>query len=155
MSAFSKCRHPARLLLHLGKYTWLTASLNLLNYKIIGVSKNFKNQLRPLVRPGSVNFCQNFWNLSHETVPLNLFFWTAGFSLIRAECFSCSLHVLYGSLGIVQLKILQKIQFKIDLLSYFEAVVYLSYAQNLIPPSPVHTVYIYHKIIKRKNGKQR
>jgi hypothetical protein len=37
MSVFSKknlglklslmCRHPARLLLHLGKYTWLTASL--------------------------------------------------------------------------------------------------------------------------------
>jgi hypothetical protein len=40
-----------------------------LDYKIIGASKKFKNQLRPLVRPGSVNFCQNFWNLSHETVP--------------------------------------------------------------------------------------
>jgi hypothetical protein len=33
--------------------------------------KNYKNQPRPLVRPSSVNFCQNFWNLSHETVPLN------------------------------------------------------------------------------------
>ncbi len=43
-----------------------------LNYKIIGAPKKFKNQLRPLDRPGSVNFCQNFWNLSHETVPLNL-----------------------------------------------------------------------------------
>ncbi len=32
--------------------------------------KNYKNQPRPLVRPSSVNFCQNFWNLSHETVPL-------------------------------------------------------------------------------------
>ncbi len=41
-----------------------------LNYKIIGAPKKFKNQLRPLDRPGSVNFCQNFWNLSHETVPL-------------------------------------------------------------------------------------
>ncbi len=32
--------------------------------------KKFKNQPHPLVRPSSVNFCQNFWNLSHETVPL-------------------------------------------------------------------------------------
>jgi hypothetical protein len=31
-----------------------------LHYKIIGASKKFKNQLRPLVRPGSVHFCQNF-----------------------------------------------------------------------------------------------
>ncbi len=44
--------------------------MNFLNYKIIGASKKFKNQLRPLVRPGSVNFHQNFWNISHETVPL-------------------------------------------------------------------------------------
>jgi hypothetical protein len=42
-----------------------------LNYKIIGASKKFKNQLSPLVRLGSVNFWQNFWNLSHETVPLS------------------------------------------------------------------------------------
>ncbi len=39
--------------------------------KIIGAPKKFKNQPRPLVRPSSVNFCQNFWNLSYETVPLN------------------------------------------------------------------------------------
>ncbi len=45
--------------------------MSFLNYKIIGASKKFKNQLRPLVRPGSVNFCQIFWNLSHETVPLS------------------------------------------------------------------------------------
>jgi hypothetical protein len=35
-----------------------------------GAPKNFNNQPRPLVRPSSVNFCQNFFNLSHETVPL-------------------------------------------------------------------------------------
>jgi hypothetical protein len=28
-------------------------------------------QLRPLVRPSSVNFWKNFLNLSHETGPLN------------------------------------------------------------------------------------
>ena len=44
--------------------------MNFLNYKIIGAPKKFKNQMRPLDRPGSVNFCQNFFNLSHETVPL-------------------------------------------------------------------------------------
>ncbi len=47
--------------------------MNFLNYKIIGAPKKFKNQLRPLDRPGSVNFCQNFWNLSRETVPLMSF----------------------------------------------------------------------------------
>ncbi len=31
-------------------------------------------------KPSSVNFCQNFWNLSHETVPLNIRFF-----LIRAS----------------------------------------------------------------------
>ncbi len=30
----------------------------------------FKHQSRPLVRSSSLNFGQNFWNLSHETVPL-------------------------------------------------------------------------------------
>jgi hypothetical protein len=35
----------------------------------MGAPKKFKNQLRPLVRPGSVNFCQNY--LSHETVHFN------------------------------------------------------------------------------------
>jgi hypothetical protein len=45
-----------------------------LHYKIIGAPKKFKNQPRPLVRPSSLNFSQNFWNLSHETVPLNNFF---------------------------------------------------------------------------------
>jgi hypothetical protein len=45
-----------------------------LNYKIIGAPKKFKNQLRPLVRPGTVNFGQNFCNLSHETVLLNTLF---------------------------------------------------------------------------------
>jgi hypothetical protein len=43
---------------------WIIKSLEPLKYS--------KNQLRPLVRPGSVNFGQNFWNLSHETVPLML-----------------------------------------------------------------------------------
>jgi hypothetical protein len=32
--------------------------------------ENSKNQPRPLLRPSSVNFCQNFVNLSHEIVPL-------------------------------------------------------------------------------------
>jgi hypothetical protein len=31
-----------------------------LHYKIIGASEKFKNHPRPLVRPSSVNFCQNF-----------------------------------------------------------------------------------------------
>jgi hypothetical protein len=38
--------------------------------KIIGAPKKFKNQPRPLVRPSSVNCCQIFENLSHETVNL-------------------------------------------------------------------------------------
>ncbi len=42
-----------------------------MNYKIIGAHKKFKNLPCPLVRPSSVNFCLNFWNLSHETVPLS------------------------------------------------------------------------------------
>ncbi len=29
-------------------------------------------QPRPLLRPSSLNCCQHFWNLSHETVPLNV-----------------------------------------------------------------------------------
>ena len=39
---------------------------------IIKSSEPLKNQkpAASLDRPGSVNFCQNFWNLSHETVPL-------------------------------------------------------------------------------------
>ncbi len=32
--------------------------------------KKFKHQPRPLVRSRSLKFGQNFWNLSHETVPL-------------------------------------------------------------------------------------
>jgi hypothetical protein len=32
--------------------------------------KKIKHQPRPLVRPSSVNFCQNLFNLSHERVPL-------------------------------------------------------------------------------------
>ena len=32
--------------------------------------KNVKHQPHLLDRPSSVNFCQNFWILSHETVPL-------------------------------------------------------------------------------------
>jgi len=31
-----------------------------LHFKIIGAPKKFKNQLRPLVRPDSVNFFLNF-----------------------------------------------------------------------------------------------
>ncbi len=34
--------------------------MNFLNYKIIGAPKKFKNQLRPLDRPGSVNFVNIF-----------------------------------------------------------------------------------------------
>jgi hypothetical protein len=40
--------------------------------KIRGVYGKFKNQPRPLLRPRSVNFRQHCWNLSHETVPLNI-----------------------------------------------------------------------------------
>jgi hypothetical protein len=40
-----------------------------LRFKIIEAPKKFKNQPRPLGRPSSVNFCQIFLNLSHETVP--------------------------------------------------------------------------------------
>jgi len=39
--------------------------------KSLEPTKNFKTQTSPLVRPSSVNFCQNFFNLSHETVPFN------------------------------------------------------------------------------------
>jgi hypothetical protein len=39
--------------------------------KSLEPTKNFKKQPRPLVRPSSVNFCHNFLNLSHETVPLS------------------------------------------------------------------------------------
>ncbi len=41
-----------------------------MQYKIIGAPKKFKNQPRPLVSTSSLNFSQNFCNLSHETVPL-------------------------------------------------------------------------------------
>jgi hypothetical protein len=44
--------------------------MNFLQYKINGAPKKFKNQQRPLVKPSSVNFSQNFLNLSRETVPL-------------------------------------------------------------------------------------
>ena len=40
--------------------------------KIRGASEKFKNQPPPLLRPTSVNFCQNCRNLSHETVPLKI-----------------------------------------------------------------------------------
>jgi hypothetical protein len=40
--------------------------------KSSGPPKNFKNQLSPLFWASSVNFCQNFFNLSHETVSLKL-----------------------------------------------------------------------------------
>ncbi len=40
------------------------------------------------------------------------FFWSAGCSLLRAECFSCSLDVLYGSLEISKLQFLIKKRFK-------------------------------------------
>ncbi len=42
----------------------------LFQLKIRGASEKFKNQPRPLLRPRYVHFCQHFWNLSHETVPL-------------------------------------------------------------------------------------
>jgi hypothetical protein len=34
--------------------------INFLYFKIIEAHKKFKTQPRPLVRPSSVNFCQNF-----------------------------------------------------------------------------------------------
>jgi hypothetical protein len=43
----------------------------LFQLKIRGASEKFKNQPRPLLRPRSINFCQQFWNLSRKTVPLN------------------------------------------------------------------------------------
>ncbi len=46
--------------------------MNFLQYKIVGAPKKFKNQPRPLVSPNSVNFSQNFKNLSRETVPLKI-----------------------------------------------------------------------------------
>ncbi len=44
--------------------------MNFLHYKIIGAPKKFKHQPCPLVRSSSLKFGQHFWNLSHETVPL-------------------------------------------------------------------------------------
>jgi hypothetical protein len=38
----------------------LTAINKLLHYKIIGAPKKFKHHWRLLVRPSSLNFCQNF-----------------------------------------------------------------------------------------------
>jgi hypothetical protein len=44
-----------------------------LHYIIIGALKNSKTSRVPYVlRPSSVNFCRNFFNLSHETVLLSL-----------------------------------------------------------------------------------
>jgi len=43
----------------------------LFQLKIRGTSGVFGNQPRHLVRPTSVDFCQHFWNPSHETIPLN------------------------------------------------------------------------------------
>jgi hypothetical protein len=45
--------------------------------------KKLKNQSRPLVRPSSVNCCQDFWNLSHETVPLRRWL-LPGFSILNS-----------------------------------------------------------------------
>jgi hypothetical protein len=45
--------------------------MNFLHYKIIGAPKKFKHQPRPLLRSSSLKFGQNFWNLSHDTVPLS------------------------------------------------------------------------------------
>jgi hypothetical protein len=55
----------------------LTA-INFLHYKIIGYPKILKNQPRPFVMPNSVNFCQNFFEISREIVPLrrSCFSWT-------------------------------------------------------------------------------
>ncbi len=50
--------------------------------KIRGASEKFKNQPRPLLRPRSINFCQHFWNLSRETVPLK--------SLIFDDLYLCT-----------------------------------------------------------------
>ncbi len=60
--------------------------------------KNFKNQPRPLVKLSSVNFCQNFWNLSHETAPLSFYCvgpgcwlkaWERSLTLPASSCSSC------------------------------------------------------------------
>ena len=48
--------------------------MHFFHYKIMGASKKFKNQPRPLLRPRSVFFCQNFLYLSLEAVPLKLAF---------------------------------------------------------------------------------
>ncbi len=45
--------------------------LSALYCKIIGACKKYLNQLRPLVRPRSINFFHNFLNLFHKTVPLS------------------------------------------------------------------------------------
>ncbi len=55
----------------------------LFQLKIGAASEKFNNQPRPLLRPRSVHFRQHFWNLSHETVPLN-------FDFCLLEYFVCS-----------------------------------------------------------------
>ncbi len=49
--------------------------MNFLHYEIIGAPKKIKHQPRPLVRSSSLKFGKNFWNLSHETVPLKGHIW--------------------------------------------------------------------------------
>ncbi len=69
--------------------------MNFLNYKIIGAPKKFKNQLRPLDRPGSVNFCQNFWNLSHETVPLKSIFFQLQAPISYSKNVNCITFIIF------------------------------------------------------------
>ncbi len=46
----------------------------LFQLKIRGGFEKLKNQTRPLLRPRSIYIHQHFLNLSHKTVPLNVFF---------------------------------------------------------------------------------
>ncbi len=49
--------------------------------------KKFKHQPCPLVRSSSLKFGQNFWNLSHETIPLSdIFFFFIWSQQVLCEC---------------------------------------------------------------------
>ncbi len=84
----------------------LTA-INLVHFlhdKIMGAPKKFKNQPRLLLRPSSINFCQNFSNLFHETFPLNVITYI-DISLSRAKEGNLRL----GGVVIVSLKSLEDV----------------------------------------------
>ncbi len=64
---------PLNKQLTIMKPTQTSINRNKWTIKSFRAPKKFKHQPRPLVRSSSLKFGQNFWNLSHETVPLNLF----------------------------------------------------------------------------------